>query len=366
MNKNKSIFLLCLVFILIQCRWISKLGDNQQEESWHAVHILRVYSAADVDNLIDVMPQLADIGLNTIILELDFNFKYESHPELILQKDPITREKAALLVKTCRNNGIRLIPMFQCLGHQSWAEETYPLLIQYPEFDLTPGAYPNNENIYCREWDPLNPKVYEIVFDLLDELIDAFEADAFHVGMDEVFLLGDEKSPATRGMDPAKLYAKAVNDLYNHLVKKRGVEMIMWADRFIDNNQYEFGEWESSANGTAPAIDFIPKDIILSPWHYTDRESYPSIPVFLAKGFRVLPASFNDTSAVNSLIKYSYDFKENRNMLGHLFTTWTVHAIDSLIMYSAIRTGMETIMRLENTTDSQSSLDSSPPIQEKL
>ena len=337
-----------MILFLARCSYSDNTHDILDGKRWYAIHILRVYNSEDVDTLIRLVPQLAELGLNVIILELDFNFKYESHPELILQNDPITKEKASLLVKICKENGIKVIPMFQCLGHQSWAKETYPLLTQYPEFDLTPGAYPNNDSIYCREWDPLNPKVNQIVFKLLDELIDAFDADAFHVGMDEVFLLGDENSPTTRGKDPAKLFAKAVNDLYHHLVKKRRVEMLMWSDRFIDGEKYDFGEWQSSLNGIAPAIDMVPRDIIMCPWHYEDRKSYPSIPMFLAKGFRVLPASFEDTSAVKSLIEYRYDFAENEKMLGHLFTTWSVHAIDSLLSFNAIKVGMKTIHRLES------------------
>lgn len=347
MTVSKILFTWLVFLSFTRCGYFENSKGAPEGQRWHAIHILRVYTATDMDTLVNLIPQMAEMGLNVVILELDFNFKYESHPELILQKDPITKEKAAILVKACKKNGIRLIPMFQCLGHQSWAKETYPLLIQYPEFDITPGAYPNNDSIYCREWDPLNPRVNKVVFALLDELIDAFEADAFHVGMDEVYLLGDEKSPTTKGKNPAKLFAKAVNDIYNHLVKKRGVEMIMWADRLIDGEKYDFGKWQSSLNGIAPAIDMIPRDIIMSPWHYHYRKSYPSIPMFLAKGFRVLPASFQDTSAVKSLIEYSYDFAENKKMLGHTFTTWTVHTIDSLLSFRPINVGMKTIYKLE-------------------
>ena len=337
-----------VVLISTSCIYSNDSSYPQTKKKWHGVHILRVYTSQDVDTLIRLVPRISQLGLNAIILELDFNFKYESHPELILQKDPITKEKASILTKICKKNGIKLIPMFQCLGHQSWAKETYPLLLNYPEFDITPGAYPDNDSIYCREWDPLNPSVNHIVFELLDELIDAFAADAFHVGMDEVFLLGDKKSPTTRDKDPAILFAKAVNDLYNHLVKKRHIEMLMWSDRLIDGGKYDFGEWQSSFNGTAPAIDMIPRDIIMCPWHYEDRKSYPSIPMFLAKGFRVLPASYEDTTAVKSLIAYSYDFAENDNMLGHLFTTWSVHSIDSLLSFDAIKVGLTTLKRFES------------------
>jgi hypothetical protein len=173
-----------------------------------------------------------------LIHEVNYNFHFKSHPKLRQGWTPITVDGARKFAALCRRHGIRPIPEFQALGHQSWKSTTFPLLTAYPQLDLTPGAFPKNKGIYCREWDPLNPKVNEIVFKLLDEIIDAFQADALHVGMDEVFLLGSEKSPSTRGKYPAKVFAKAVNDLYQHLVKDRKVEMLMWGDRLFDANKY--------------------------------------------------------------------------------------------------------------------------------
>jgi hypothetical protein len=180
----------------------------------------------------------------------------------------------------------------------------------------------------------------------MDELIETFEADAIHVGMDEVFLLGDEFSPSTKGKDPAKLYAKTINELYDHLAKKRGVEMLMWGDRLIDGNKYAFGEWESSVNGTAPAVDMIPKDIIICPWHYEPMDEYPSIPMFIEKGFRVLPAGWKEPEATKSLIRYSFHFK-NPHMLGHIFTTWGVES-QQLLKFPALLEGIKQIRKVES------------------
>jgi hypothetical protein len=155
----------------------------------------------------------------------------------------------------------------------------------------------------------------------MDEILDAFQADAMHVGMDEIFLIGSPQSPSTKGKDPAKVFAKAVTDLHQHLVKERKVEMLMWADRLIDAKKYDFGEWEASKVGTAGALDLIPKDIILCPWHYELKAAYPSIPLFLEKGFRVWPASWRKLDASKALIEYSLKLDSPR-MLGHLFTTW--------------------------------------------
>jgi hypothetical protein len=295
---------------------------NPPPGQWRGLHLINYQSDAALKGLEELVPVLAKMGVNVLILEVNYGFEYQSHPELRMGSSPISRDGARSLLRTCRKHHIRLIPQFSCFGHQSWAKKTFSLLTTYPELDLTPGAFPENEGIYCREWDPYNPKVYEIVFPLLDELIEAFEADAMHVGMDEVFLIGSEHAPSTRDKDPAQVFAKAVNDLHGHLVKQRGVTMLMWADRFIDAQVFKYGSWEASMNGTAPALDKVPKDIIMCDWHYEPRETYPSVPMFLEKGFRVLPAGWKKVDATKGLIQYSRA-QAHAKMLGHLFTTWS-------------------------------------------
>jgi hypothetical protein len=351
---SRYVFLSVLLVLMLGC--VSpqvRRGIPEVSMKWRAVHLLDYNTDDNLKDLSNNIPLLAKMGINVIIFEVDYNFDYESHPELRRGNKPVTKQAAHQFAALCRKNGIRLIPEFQSLGHQSWEEETYPLLIEYPEFDTTPGAYPENKGIYCREWDPMNPRINQIVFELMDELIDAFEADAIHVGMDEVFLLGNEFSLSTKGMDPAELYAKTVNELYEHLVKKRGVEMLMWGDRLIDGLKYAFGEWESSLNGTAPAVDMIPKDIIICPWHYEQMDEYPSIPMFIEKGFRVLPAGWRKPEATKSLIRYSFQFRSPQ-MLGHLFTTWGVKS-QELLNFPSILEGIKYIRELEPEGTSLSS-----------
>src|SRR5258705_13112540 len=186
----------------------------------------------------------------------------------------------------------------------------------------------------------------------MDEIIDAFRADAFHVGMDEIFLLASDLSPSTKGKDRGVLCAKAVNEIYAHLVRKRHVEMLMWGDRLIDGKKCDFGEWEASTNGTAAAIDLIPKDIIVCPWHYELRDAYPSIPMFLDKGFRVLPAGWNKLEAARALIEYSRQF-DNPKLLGYMFTTWGVKK-EALIDFPILVEGLK-LLRAETRPPNRSS-----------
>ncbi len=270
------------------------------------------------------IPALAKKGVNTLILEVGYNFQWTSHPELASEYG-LRLDTARELSELCRAANITLVPEINCIGHQSWEGQTGILLEEYPEFDETPGQYPGNEGIYCRSWCTSNEAVYPVLFDLIDELSSAFGSTAFHVGMDEIFLIGDDSCPRCRGKDRGQLLANAINALYRHIVIENGMTMYMWGDRLIDGadetTDYA-SEYESAMNGTHTAIDLIPKDIIICDWHYDSRKTYGSIPYFLDKGFRVLPASYNNVRAAQDLAAYSLSFAGNPAMLGHLYTTW--------------------------------------------
>jgi glycosyl hydrolase family 20 len=344
-NEYMSRRLLCILSSVVVSLFVVSAFDvranTKPSKPWRAIHLLDYNSDSALDALGQNLEALSKQSINVLVLEVDYNFEFKSHPELRRGTTQITRDGARRFAALCRKFNIRLIPEFQSLGHQSWKAETFPLLTVYPKFDLTPGAFPNNDGIYCREWDPLNREVWRIVFELMDEIIDAFRADALHVGMDEVFLLRHEKSPSTKGMDPAVLFANAVKELHGHLVRKRKVEMLMWGDRLIDGAKHDMGEWEASKNGTAAAVDLIPKDIIICPWHYEPRESYPSIPMLLEKGFRVLPAGWKNVDATKALITYSKT-QTHPKLLGHMFTTWGVKK-DVLLEFPALVEGLKAL-----------------------
>jgi hypothetical protein len=139
--------------------------------------------------------ELASRKVNTLILRVDYNFQYESHPEL-RDSAALSKQDVKKLVAVCRKNNIRIIPQVNLLGHQSWAGKIGNLLRAYPEFDETPlvkmpekYVWPNADGLYCKSYCPLHPDVHNVVFAIVDEICDVFEADAFHAGMDEVFYI---------------------------------------------------------------------------------------------------------------------------------------------------------------------------------
>ena len=297
--------------------WID--GWRKTNPIWRGVHLM-VHNDQHAEQLIEALPKLASNGVNVLVVEVDYGFDFHSHPE-VRSLPCMSRSKALELTQAAHAKGIRLIPQLNCLGHQSWSKVTGQLLTSHPEFDETPGQFPENKGIYCRSWCPQNQDVNKTVFMLLDDLAEGFAADALHVGMDEVFLIASEHCPRCRGGDPAKLFAKAVNDLHYHIVGERKLEMLMWGDRLLDSKALGFSEWEASQNGTQGAVDLISKDIIVCDWHYEKRDNYPSVPFLLEKGFRVWPSGWQPLEAARAFSTFARK-QVNPRLVGYLCTTW--------------------------------------------
>ncbi len=258
--------------------------------------------------------ELAPRQVNTLILRVDYNYQYKSHPEL-RDSTALSSADVKKIVATCRKYKIRVIPQINLLGHQSLANKTGNLLLKYPDFDETPAVkmpetykWPNADSLYCKSYCPLHPQVHEIVFALVDEICDVFETDAFHAGMDEVFYIGSDKCPRCRGNDKAKLFAGEVTRIRDHLAGSKR-ELWIWGDRLLDGEATGLGMWEASQNNTYRAIDMIPKDVFICDWHY-ERADKTAV-YFAMKGFNVATCPWRNpslaVSQMQDMIAFRYE-----------------------------------------------------------
>jgi hypothetical protein len=260
---------------------------------------------------------LPSYGCNTVVFLIRYRYQFKSHPE-VADSEALTADQAAEIADLCRQNNIRIIPKMNLLGHQSGKGKgsEQGLLRVRPEFDETPDM---EEVRYCRSLCPQHPDVKEVVFDLMGEMIDAFNADAIHVGLDEVFEIG--KCPRCKDIPTGELFANWVKALHGYAVDEKKAEMLMWSDRLLDSKTTGYGEWEASANDTWTKIDEIPRDVIMCDWHYGKRDAYPSIPYFTGKGFRVVSCPWKELDATEAFLNYASSV-ENENFLGVLQTSW--------------------------------------------
>ncbi|HEV2833174.1 MAG TPA: family 20 glycosylhydrolase [Hanamia sp.] len=279
-----------------------------------------------------IKEELAPRNINTLILRVDFNYQYESHPEL-REDTALSKSDVKKIVAICKQSGIHIVPQINLLGHQSWASKTGKLLAVYPQFDETPWVkmpekyvWPNEDGLYCKSYCPLHPEVHKVVFDLVDEVCDVFETDAFHAGMDEVFYIADSKCPRCSGHDPAELFAGEVTKIRNHLAEKER-HLWIWGDRLIDGKTTGMGRWEASMNNTFRAVDMIPKDVVICDWHY-ERPDQTAV-YFAMKGLSVVTCPFQDTKSALLQLDDMYKFRQNSTpemkgrFLGIVSTAWS-------------------------------------------
>ena len=303
-------------------------------------------SASGVDRFVKfITEELAPRSLNTLILRIDYNYQYTSHPELAEAK-ALSKRDADKLVEACKAGKIRIIPQINLLGHQSWATHPGNLLKKYPEFDETPWVkfpekykWPNDDRLYCKSYCPLHPKVHGIVFALVDEICDAFQTDAFHAGMDEVFYIGEDKCPRCGGRDKSELFAGELKRIRDHLAQKNR-QLWIWGDRLLDGKTTGLGEWEGSINDTHRAIDMIPKDIMICDWHY-ERPDLTAV-YFALKGFPVVTCPWNKPESGVRQVQDLIRFREQStpatrdNLKGIVHTVWS-DANSFLNEYYALR-----------------------------
>lgn len=276
-------------------------------------------SPAGVDRFVKfIKEELAPRKINTLILRVDYNYQYKTHPEL-RRADALSGTDVKKIVEVCRTYRIRVIPQINLLGHQGGGRNVSNLLKVYPQFEEVPHL--NMYKSYC----PLHPDLHRILFALIDELMEAFEADAFHAGMDEVFYIGEAGCPRCGGHDKAELFANEVKKIRDHL-KSKGKEMWIWGDRLIDAKAMGLGYWEGSFNDTYRAVDMIPKDVVVCDWHY--NRAVKTDVYFANKGLRVITCSWKNPQVaraqIDDILRAWKDpgiMKEN--LQGVIHTVWS-------------------------------------------
>ena len=325
--KRLFLFLLCVCFLQ------AAFGQANNIDSIMPVRGLAIAapSVQGLDLFLKfIEEELAPAHFNMLVLRVDWKYAYETHPEL-RDSIPLSKADVKRIVDLCKKHGITIAPQINLLGHQG-GRRPLNLLRVYPEFEEAPHVSdeaPSNtyvDGLYQRSYCPLHPEVHNVVFALVDELMDVFDAKWFHAGMDEVFHLGDERCPRCQGKDKAELFAGEVNKIRDHLAQK-GRRLMIWGDRLIDGKMAGVGAWEGSYNNTHRAIDMINKDVYICDWHY-NRSDLTSV-MFAMKGFDVATSPWNRPEVAAAQLKDMIAFRQqsSRAMAPHfqgiITTVWS-------------------------------------------
>ena len=77
--EKASSFLQCLILILSSTSFGST--DANQKYPWLEIHLLMTRGNT-TEQLTDAVKDLAQLGVNTIVAEIDYGYEYQSHPNL--------------------------------------------------------------------------------------------------------------------------------------------------------------------------------------------------------------------------------------------------------------------------------------------
>lgn len=116
-----------------------------------------------------------------------WRIEMKNHPklnELSTDGSYYTQEEIKNIVKYAAERGILVVPEIDVPGHAS------ALLTAYPEVGSKLAADPaytvkRNSGIYNSTLDPTNPKTYQLLGEIFDEVFPLFPGEYFHIGGDE-------------------------------------------------------------------------------------------------------------------------------------------------------------------------------------
>ncbi len=231
---------------------------------------------------------LVPMKLNTIFLELAGGMRFDRRPEISEAwernnrlaaegKAPpvphgevagggwLTKAEVKDLVDYARGFGIEVVPEIQSLSHVQYLTMTYPEIAEAPV-----------EDGYADSYCPLHPKSREIVFDMIDEVVELLGPLRYlHMGHDEVYTMGE--CPRCTNVSRDELFARDIVAIYEHL-KSKNVGMMIWADMLQP--------WQRYAGENAAAL--IPKDIVMLEFVWYFRTWADTEDLLLRNGFRVI------------------------------------------------------------------------------
>ena len=212
-----------------------------------------------LDFLKSLLPRYAAWGYQELYLHLEDAVHYPGLPG-IGRDDAYSYQELGELVLAAAQNGIRVVPIVNLLGHTQY-------LIKHPDWrDLNELRDERDRALEHGQLCPLHPRTQQVAEILLRDMAPYCTAGKVHVGLDESFHLG--KCPRCREevarIGLAGHFAGHVKRLHA-LCGRLNLQLGLWADML-----YFIPE----------AIPQLPRDITAYDWYYYPFAKKPRVEFF--------------------------------------------------------------------------------------
>ncbi|MGB2312318.1 MAG: glycoside hydrolase family 20 zincin-like fold domain-containing protein [Flavobacteriaceae bacterium] len=261
--------------------------------SYRAIHWDVKHHMETLDYYYRMIDKLKKYKINAIIAEVEDKIKYKRQPT-VGSSDALTIEQWQKLSEYAHARNISISPLVQGLGHASFVlkHEQYKSLRDDPESDWA--------------FDPLNPKTYEIQYDLYLDALEALPHGKYlHVGGDEVKTTGRNS-----GKTPLELQLIWLNKVCQ-FAEEKGRTPIFWDDMPLKQTgvyhpmfQPEMTKaevdsiWNANQKNLEAFLPQFPKNCIYMRWNYHSPEAYGNTKAmqwFRDHGLKVMGATAGQT-----------------------------------------------------------------------
>lgn len=188
----------------------------------------KYFSREDIEYLLTLMSWCRLNILNLHISERHaFRMQSNTHPEIVAP-DHLSHEDIAALIRKAKSMGIRIIPSFDMPGHLD------AVLSAHPWASLDPSG---KNTALAGALDIRNPQACELIWEILDEVIEVFDTSEVTIGGDEFLEYGTEvdflRSWAQEKYGPEAQENDAWVAFLNHTIERlaaQGIKTAVWND----------------------------------------------------------------------------------------------------------------------------------------
>ena len=152
--------------------------EDWPELELRIIHWCEKHHQSKMETLKRYIDQAAEYKINAIGWQIEDKFAYKRHP-VIGAPGAFTKEQVQEIDKYARERYVELIPLVDCPAHIAY-------VLKHPEFAHLREDI-NNNYMMC----PYNEDGWKLLYDMFDEITEAFGGKYFHVSTDEAYFLGD-------------------------------------------------------------------------------------------------------------------------------------------------------------------------------
>ena len=246
---------------------------------------------------------VAEYKINLYSFYIEHTYAYKSQPLIGPPGGSLTESEVKELVAYARRYHVEIVPEQQTFGHLHH-------VLKYEKYaDIA-------ETQFGHVVTPANPKTYEFIKSLYDEIVPLYPGPFLHVGGDETFELGQGKAKEMVEKEGAgRVY-------FNHMIK---------VSEMLAPYKKRLMFWGDIAQGHPELLKELPKDLVVMAWGYNaapnyDRQIKPfrdaGLDVMVCPGVnnwnRVFP---NLDQAIPNIRVFTRD-GQKYGAIGQVNTTW--------------------------------------------